>query len=109
MRDSGSQRGPVEQQRRAGTDREDQSVTKKMLLTPLLSNGAFPLLNLALCLSQVAGTAHAETEKAAATQPSRHINSLRTGSLRDSPAHVPTHFSQTSAESLVSRLARHLV
>lgn len=40
-----------------------------MLLTPLLLNGALPLLNVALCRSQEAGTAHAEpTDKAANTQ-----------------------------------------
>lgn len=56
MRESGSRRGTAEQQRGAGSDAQDYSVTKRTLLTPLLPNGAFSLLHLE------AGTAHAETQ-----------------------------------------------
>lgn len=51
-----------------------------MLLTPLLLNGALPLLNVALCRSQEAGTAHAEpTDKAANTQLCSQQRGPRTG------------------------------
>lgn len=102
MRDSGA----AKRQRGAGSDAQDRSVTKRTLLTPLLPNGAFPLLNLALCRSREAGAAHAETQSEQ-IKPQTHCgHSPHAVSMQG--VRVLTHFSQTSAKSLISRLARHL-